>query len=60
MATDQHKIEGDVNNEAKMNKEKNTLETERPISERDEVKKAENRTQDLQKKASKPGDKKGD
>ncbi len=59
MAIDQNKKEGDINDDVKNNDQKKSLETERPIGERDEVKKAENRTQDLQKKVSKPDDKKG-
>lgn len=59
MATDHHKKEGDINNDAKGSEQKKDLETEHPISERDEVKKAENRTQDLQKETSK-ADKKDD
>jgi len=58
MAIDQHKKEGDVNNNTKLDKEKKDLETESPISERDEVKKAEKRTQDLQKNISNSDSKK--
>jgi len=58
MAIDQHKKEGDVNNKTKLDKEKKDLETESPISERDEVKKAEKRTQDLQKNISNSDSKK--
>jgi hypothetical protein len=39
------------NNAKRPEKEENDLQTEAPIGERDEVKKAEQRTQDLQKKA---------
>jgi len=58
MAIDQHKKEGDVNNNTKLDKEKKDLETESPISERDEVKKAEKRTRDLQKNISNSDSKK--
>ncbi len=60
MAIDQDKKEGDINKEIKSDEQKKALETEHPIGERDEVKKAESRTQDLQNNASKPDSEKND
>ncbi len=60
MTTEQNKKEGELNTDAKVEQDKKDLKTEHPISERDEVKKAEYRTQDLQNGTSKPDDKEVD
>lgn len=60
MTNENHKKEGDSNEDIKPGNQEKALQTEHPISERDEVKKAESRTQDLQRNATKADDKKED